>query len=54
MENLTPKQQKNILKIAKFLDNKESALVESFIELDDKLEMLDEKIETVTENLKKS
>jgi len=53
MENLTPKQQKNILKIAKFLDNKESALVESFIELDDKLEMLDEKIETVTENLKK-
>ena len=53
MENLTPKQHRNILKIAKFLDNKESALVESFIELDDKLEMLDEKIETVTENLKK-
>jgi antitoxin component YwqK of YwqJK toxin-antitoxin module len=44
---LTPSQQNKIEKIAKFLDDSNIATVESFMELDEKLTGLEEKMDKI-------
>jgi polyhydroxyalkanoate synthesis regulator phasin len=48
---LTHSQQNKIEKIAKFLDDSNIATVESFIELDEKLTGLEEKIDKISDEM---
>lgn len=54
---LTPKQRKQLEKLAKFTEDNEIATVESFIELEEKIEevkeAVDEKLSSIQEELKK-
>lgn len=49
--NLTPQQVKKVEKVAKFMDDINSATVESFIEVDDKLDEIESKIEGLNESI---
>ena len=48
---LTPSQQNKIEKIAKFLDDSNIATVESFMELDEKLTGLEEKLDEISQGM---
>jgi len=44
---LTPQQQNKVLKVAKFIDNHNVASMEAFIEVEDKLNSLEEQLNNV-------